>query len=45
VYDSLDSRIGFRIDERVVTVSFAAAGLLLLAAAGALRARRGARLP
>ena len=45
VYDSLGSRIGFRIEEREVTVAFAAAGLLLLAAAGALRARRGARLP
>jgi Ca-activated chloride channel family protein len=45
VYDSLGSRIGFRIEEREVTVAFAAAALLLLAAAGALRARRGARLP
>ena len=45
VYDSLGSRIGFRTEEREVTVAFAAAGLLLLAAAGALRARRGARLP
>ncbi|HEY3240045.1 MAG TPA: VWA domain-containing protein [Acidimicrobiia bacterium] len=45
VYDSLGSHIGFRIEEREVTVAFAAAGLLLLAAAGALRARRGARLP
>jgi Ca-activated chloride channel homolog len=45
VYDSLGSRIGFRFEEREVTVAFAAAGLLLLAAAGALRARRGARLP
>jgi Ca-activated chloride channel homolog len=45
VYDSLGSRIGFRFEEREVTVAFTAAGLLLLAAAGALRARRGARLP
>ena len=45
VYDSLGSRIGFRLEEREVTVAFTVAGLLLLAAAGALRARRGARLP
>jgi Ca-activated chloride channel homolog len=45
VYDSLGSRIGFRLEEREVTVAFTAAGLLLLAAAGAMRARRGARLP
>jgi Ca-activated chloride channel homolog len=45
VYDNLGSRIGFRLEEREVTVAFAAAGLLLLALAGALRARRGARLP
>ena len=45
VYDSLGSRIGFRLEEREVTVTFTVAGLLLLAAAGALRARRGARLP
>ena len=45
VYDSLGSRIGFRMEEREVTVAFTVAGLLLLAAAGALRARRGARLP
>jgi Ca-activated chloride channel homolog len=45
VYDSLGSRIGFRTEEREVTVAFAAAGLLLLAAAGVLRARRAARLP
>jgi Ca-activated chloride channel homolog len=45
VYDSLGSRIGFRMEEREVTVAFTAAGLLLLAAAGALRMRRGARLP
>ena len=45
VYDSLGSRIGFRFEQREVTVAFTAAGLLLLAAAGALRARRGARLP
>jgi Ca-activated chloride channel homolog len=45
VYDSLGSRIGFRLEEREVTVAFTAAGLVLLAAAGALRARRGARLP
>jgi Ca-activated chloride channel homolog len=45
VYDSLGSRIGFRLEEREVTVAFTAAGLLLLAAAGALRLRRGARLP
>jgi Ca-activated chloride channel family protein len=45
VYDSLGSRIGFRLEEREVTVAFTAAGLLLLAAAGLLRARRGARLP
>ena len=45
VYDSLGSRIGFRLEEREVTVAFTAAGVLLLAAAGALRARRGARLP
>jgi Ca-activated chloride channel homolog len=45
VYDSLGSHIGFRMEEREVSVAFVAAGLLLLAAAGALRARRGARLP
>jgi Ca-activated chloride channel homolog len=45
VYDSLGSRIGFRFEHREVTVAFTAAGLVLLAAAGALRARRGARLP
>jgi Ca-activated chloride channel family protein len=45
VYDSLGSRIGFRMEEREVTVAFTAAGLFLLAAAGALRLRRGARLP
>jgi len=45
VYDSLGSRIGFRMEEREVTVAFTVAGLLLLAAAGALRMRRGARLP
>ena len=45
VYDSLGSRIGFRMEEREVTVAFTVAGLLLLAAAGALRLRRGARLP
>jgi Ca-activated chloride channel homolog len=45
VYDSLGSRIGFRLEEREVTVAFTAAGLVLLAAAGALQARRGARLP
>ena len=45
VYDSLGSRIGFRLEEREVTVAFTVAGLLLLASAGALRARRGARLP
>jgi Ca-activated chloride channel family protein len=45
VYDSLGSHIGFRMEEREISVAFVAAGLLLLAAAGALRARRGARLP
>jgi Ca-activated chloride channel homolog len=45
VYDSLGSRIGFRFEHREVTVAFTAAGLVLLAAAGALRLRRGARLP
>jgi Ca-activated chloride channel homolog len=45
VYDNLGSRIGFRFEEREITVAFAAAGLLLLAAAGALRARKAARLP
>jgi len=45
VYESLGSHIGFRTEERDVTVAFAAAGLVLLAAAGALRARRAARLP
>jgi Ca-activated chloride channel homolog len=45
VYDSLGSRIGFRFQQREVTVAFTAAGLVLLAAAGALRLRRGARLP
>jgi Ca-activated chloride channel family protein len=45
VYESLGSHIGFRTEEREVTVAFAAAGLILLAAAGALRARRAARLP
>jgi Ca-activated chloride channel homolog len=45
VYESLGSHIGFRTEEREVTVVFAAAALILLAAAGALRARRAARLP
>jgi Ca-activated chloride channel homolog len=45
VYDSLGSHIGFRTEEREVTFAFAAAALILLAAAGALRARRAARLP
>jgi Ca-activated chloride channel homolog len=45
VYESLGSHIGFRTEEREITVAFAAAGLVLLAAAGALRARRAARLP
>jgi Ca-activated chloride channel family protein len=45
VYESLGSHIGFRTEEREVTVAFAAAALILLAAAGALRARRAARLP
>jgi Ca-activated chloride channel family protein len=45
VYESLGSHIGFRTEEREVTVAFAAAALVLLAAAGALRARRAARLP
>jgi Ca-activated chloride channel family protein len=45
VYDSLGSHIGFRTEEREVTAAFAAAALILLAAAGALRARRAARLP
>ena len=45
VYEGLGSHIGFRTEEREVTVAFAAAALLLLAAAGALRARRAARLP
>jgi Ca-activated chloride channel homolog len=45
VYENLGSRIGFRFEEREITVAFAAAGLLLLAAAGALRARKAARLP
>jgi Ca-activated chloride channel homolog len=45
VYEGLGSRIGFRYEEREISVAFAGAALLLLAAAGALRARRGARLP
>jgi Ca-activated chloride channel homolog len=45
VYESLGSHIGFRTEEREITVAFAAAALILLAAAGALRARRAARLP
>jgi len=45
VYESLGSHIGFRTEEREVTVAFAAAAVILLAAAGALRARRAARLP
>jgi Ca-activated chloride channel homolog len=45
VYESLGSHIGFRTEEREITVAFAAAALVLLAAAGALRARRAARLP
>jgi Ca-activated chloride channel family protein len=45
VYESLGSHIGFRTEEREVTVAFAAAALILLAAAGALRSRRAARLP
>ena len=45
VYESLGSHIGFRTEEREITVAFGAAALILLAAAGALRARRAARLP
>jgi Ca-activated chloride channel homolog len=45
VYENLGSRIGFRIERREVTVAFAAAGLLLLVAAGGLWSLRSARLP
>jgi Ca-activated chloride channel homolog len=45
VYEGLGSRIGFRTEEREVTVAFGAAGLLLLALAGILRSRWIARLP
>jgi Ca-activated chloride channel family protein len=45
VYENLGSRIGFRIEQREVTVAFAAAGLLLLVFAGALWSLRSARLP
>ena len=45
VYENLGSRIGFRTEQREVTVAFGAAGLLLLALAGVARARWIARLP
>jgi len=45
VYDSLGSRIGYRIERQEVTVAFAVAALVLLGAAGLLRARSTARLP
>jgi Ca-activated chloride channel homolog len=45
VYDNLGSRIGFRIEQREVTVVFAAGSLLLLVLAGAAWSLRSARLP
>ena len=45
VYDSLGSRIGYRIEEHEVTVAFAAAALVLLGLAGLLWSRTTARLP
>jgi Ca-activated chloride channel family protein len=45
VYENLGSRIGFRVEQREVTVAFGAAGLVLLALAGVLRSRWLARLP
>jgi Ca-activated chloride channel homolog len=45
VYDSLGSRIGYRIEEHEVTVAFAAAALVLLGAAGLLWSRSTVRLP
>jgi Ca-activated chloride channel family protein len=45
VYENLGSRIGFRTEQREVTVAFGAAGLVLLALAGMARARWLARLP
>jgi len=45
VYDSLGSRIGYRIEQHEVTVAFAAAALVLLAVAGLLWTRSTVRLP
>ncbi|HEV8652538.1 MAG TPA: VWA domain-containing protein [Actinomycetes bacterium] len=45
VYDSLGSRIGYRVEEHEVTVAFAVAALVLLGAAGLLWTRSTARLP
>ena len=45
VYEGLGSRIGFRTEQREVTVAFAAAGLVLLALTLLLRSRWVARLP
>jgi Ca-activated chloride channel family protein len=45
VYENLGSRIGFRTEQREVTVAFGAAGLVLLALAGVMRSRWIARLP
>ena len=45
VYESLGTRIGFRIEQREVTVAFGGAALLLLALAGAVWSLRSARLP
>jgi len=45
VYENLGTRIGFRIEQREVTVAFGGVALLLLALAGAAWSLRSARLP
>jgi Ca-activated chloride channel family protein len=45
VYEGLGSRIGFRTEQRELTVAFAAAGLVLLVLTLLLRSRWIARLP
>jgi len=45
VYERLGSQIGTRPEEREITAGFAAGGMALLLAAGALSLRAGGRLP
>jgi Ca-activated chloride channel homolog len=45
VYDNLGSKIGFRIEQREITVAFTAAALLLLVLAGGAWSLRSSRLP